>query len=383
MQGEAVRKKIFLAITKGAPYGGAQEYVYALATHLPEEQFDVSVICGVGDALPQKLEAAGLQVLRLPHLQRDISILAEIRSFFALIKILRAERPDVLHTNSSKMGFLGALAGRIAGVPHIVFTGHAWAFNESRPWLSRFFFYHLHWKTIFLSDVTIAVSEKTRRDVQGMWFVQSKIHVVRNGIGPIAFLDRTAARAELEKVSKGPFDTTDITIIGTISELHKNKGLDLLIQACQDLPEHVSVVIIGDGEEKASLTMLIQKLGLKEKVFLLGRIPEARQLLPAFDIFTLTSRTEALPYALLEAGSAGLPVLASRVGGIPEIIEDGVSGLLVEPKVESITTALHTLLLDPTLRQTLGTNLKQKIEKDFSMEQMVEKTIRFYTQGKE
>ena len=169
------------------------------------------------------------------------------------------------------------------------------------------------------------------------------------------------------------------SLIGTISELHKNKGLDFLISACADLPENVSVYIIGDGEEKENLVKQIEKLGLQKKVFLLGRIENARKYLKAFDIFTLTSRTEALPYAFLEAGLAGLPVVTSRVGGIPEIVENEKNGILVEVgNVAEIAKSLKNLVLEPQKRASFGLALREKIEKEFSLEKMIFETEKFY-----
>jgi glycosyltransferase involved in cell wall biosynthesis len=169
-------------------------------------------------------------------------------------------------------------------------------------------------------------------------------------------------------------------VIGTISELHKNKGLDFLISACADLPQNVSVYIIGDGEEKENLLDQIKKLGLENKVFLTGRIENARKYLKAFDIFTLTSRTEALPYVLLEAGLAELSVIASRVGGIPEIIENEKSGILVEAgNVEQISKSLKNLVLEPQKRAYLGHALQEKVEQEFSLEKMISETEKFYT----
>ena len=168
-------------------------------------------------------------------------------------------------------------------------------------------------------------------------------------------------------------------MIGTISELHKNKGLDFLVSACAELPDEVSVYIMGDGEEKEKLSKQIEKLGLQKKVFLLGRIENAKKYLKAFDIFTLTSRTEALPYVLLEAGEAGCVVVASRIGGVPEIVDNEKSGILVEAgNVAEISKSLKNLMLEPQKCASLGQALKQKVEREFSLEKMISETEKFY-----
>lgn len=380
MQENAKKIKIILAITKGI-WGGAQEYVFTLATSLPPEKYDMSVVCGAGGTLDEKLREKNIKTFVIGTMSRDVSFFTEFKNLFELIKILKKEKPDVLHLNSSKMGGIGVVAGKIAGVPKIIFTGHGWGFNESRPWIVRKFFLFLHWLTILLSHTTIAVSEKTKNDLSGLPFVGRKVFVVHNGVSPIDFFNKQTAREKLEEVSRTVLDTgdTEKIWIGTISELHKNKGLDFLISACCDLPGNVSVFIIGDGEEKNNLEKMISDFGLQEKVFLLGRVENAAKFLKTFDIFTLTSRTEALPYALLEAGLAGLPVVASRVGGIPEIIENEKSGILVEVgNAAEITKSLKNLALEPQKRVSLGATLREKVEREFSLQKMISETEKFY-----
>ena len=380
MQGEnAINKKIkiCLAITKGV-WGGAQEYVFSLATQLPKDQFDVFVICGQGEALPQKLTEKNIRTILIPNMGRDISFRNEIKNFFQLVKILKKERPDVLHLNSSKIGFLGGLAGRIACIPKIIFTAHGWAFNENRFWLSKKIFKFIQWLTIIFCHQTIAVSEKTKNDIISFPFVKNKITTIHNGIGHIDFLPKEVARQKLAEMSKTVFDIEKLWI-GTVSELHKNKGLNFLVEASKNLPADAYIFIIGEGEERENLQKQIAKLGLKTRVFLLGRIENAKQYLKAFDIFTLTSRTEALPYSILEAGLAECAVVASRVGGIPEIIENNQSGILVEAgSVDQISKTIKDLIPNLENRKLFGHNLKEKILKDFSVEQMLSKTIEIY-----
>ncbi len=363
-------------ITKGSPFGGAQNYVYTLATHLPITRFKSIVLCGLGDELPQRLEAHGVTVEHIFDLKRDIDPFSEVRAFIALIKKLKELRPDILHTNSSKAGLLGALAGKFARVPRIVFTGHGWGSNEGRPWIVRKFFLLLHWTTILLSDRTICVSKKTKNDVAGLRSVRNKTCVVYNGIQEFELEEKYTARISLQTMfNKGD---ADMLWLGTIAELHRNKGLDLLIEALARITAPFQFFIIGEGEEWENLEQLIKDRELEDKVFLVGKIPDAKKYLKAFDIFTLTSRTEALPYTILEAGLAGLPILASRVGGIPEIITNGVEGVLVRPNSEDIYQALGHLFSQANKRIEYGAKLKVKVEKEFSLETQISQTIKVY-----
>jgi glycosyltransferase involved in cell wall biosynthesis len=299
---EVTKKKILYCITKGV-WGGAQRYVYDLATSLPRDRYDVSVILGADGTLSKKLEESQIKNILLDNLTRDVKIWKDFLILLKLVKIFRQEKPDIIHLNSSKMGLLGALAGKISRVPKIVFTAHNWAFNEDRSEFQKKIIYLLHLITIKLSDVTIAVSQATQRQIPS-----GKTVVIRNGIEEIDFLDKESARAELLKKLPADLDTRGRTWIGTISELHKNKGLKYIIEALYSLKMEKNddasiplLIIIGEGEKREKLQERIKRYGLQNDIFLIGRVENASSLIKAFDIFTLTSITEALPYVVLEA----------------------------------------------------------------------------------
>src|SRR3989338_1264192 len=195
---KATKQKILYIITK-SNFGGAQRYVYELATNIPKGKFDIAVAFGQSGALEIKLKTAGIQTVTIPSLARDVNLLQDLKTLFALIKIIRKERPDILHLNSSKVGALGGLAGRLTGVKKIIFTGHGWAFNEKRSFFSKTFILFSHWITILLSHKTIAVSEKTKQQICKLPWIKNKIEVVYNGIGDIAFKDGFEARQFLGK----------------------------------------------------------------------------------------------------------------------------------------------------------------------------------------
>ena len=357
--------KILYGITK-SNFGGAQRYVFELATEAKRMGHDVAVLSGGQGALVKNLTKEKIKVIALNELERDIFIAKEFSSFLGILKILKQERPDIFHINSSKMGGLGGLAGRLAGVRKIVFTTHGWAFNEPRPLWQKVIIKFFVWLTILLSHKTICVSEKTKTDVANWPFTKNKLVVIRNGI------------REFELAPKTP---RDALVVGTIGELHRIKGLDILLTAWKKFKKNNKAVleIIGEGEERQNLENMASNLGISDSVVLKGFVDNARSLLSGFDIFCMPSRSEAMPYALLEAGLAGLPVIATSVGGIPEIIESGVNGVLVP--VEDAETLFSTLILlaeDEELRKRLGTNLKSSIQENFSFKKMVEETFALY-----
>jgi len=356
--------KILYGITK-SNFGGAQRYVFELATEAKRMGHDVAVLSGGQGALVKNLTKEKIKVIALNELERDISIAKEFSSFLGILKILREERPDVFHINSSKMGGLGGLAGRLAGVRKIVFTTHGWAFNEPRPLWQKVIIKFFVWLTILLSHKTICVSEKTRRDVEGWPFIKNKLIIINNGIREFNLTPRT----------------DNSFTVGTTSELHRVKGLDILLLAWNKfVKKHKAVLMIfNEGGERKNLQNMATNLGISDSVVFKGFVDNARSFLSGFDIFCLPSRSEAMPYGLLEAGLAGLAVIATPVGGVPEVIESGVNGVLVP--VEDAETLFSTLILlaeDEDLRKRLGANLKSSIQENFSFEKMLENTLALY-----
>ncbi len=370
MAQSVARKKVLIAITK-SNWGGAQRYVFDLATHIPKDEFDVVVTHGGNGMLAQKLHVVGIRTIEIPSLGRDVNAFADISSLMALIRIIRAVKPDVLHLNSSKVGLLGGLAGRIAGVPRIVFTAHGWPFNEDRSLVQRFLLRTLARCTTLLAHRTIAVSDAVARALGG------GMSVIRNGITHGSFMQKEEARATLLAQSAA----SDFWF-GTIAELHPVKGLTYAIDAFRQhaaLYPRAQYVIIGDGEERATLEEQINATEFSNRIHLCGFHEDAADHLKAFDALILPSLSEGLSYVLLEAGAAHIPVIATRVGGIPEIIEDGESGVLVPPRdSHALAQALERVHNDPSYRESLASGLHSRVLRQFTLESMLEKTLVHY-----
>ncbi len=369
------KHKILYIITKGN-FGGAQRYVFDLASSLPKEEFDTVVAFGQAGTLAEKLKEADIRTIEIKSLSRDINPLLDTKSFFELIKIIKKEKPDTIHLNSSKIGGIGSLVGRLLFVKNIIFTAHGWAWNENRGFASKNIIKFLHWLTIVFSHKTIIVSKNSAEQIKRWPSISKKIKIIHNGISAFDLEEKTEARKKINP------SFIENTLIGTTSELHKNKGLDYLIEAFYEVSKKYQesrLVILGEGEERENLTRLISEKKLQDKVYLAGYVKDAKRYLKAFDIFTLTSRTEAFPYSILEAGFAGLPVIASDVGGISEIIENQTNGILVKKgAIKEIEKSIMALLENEATRNIYGKNLKEKIEKNFSQEEMVRKTIALY-----
>ncbi len=373
-------KRILYVVTK-ATWGGAQRYVFDLALAAKAAGHEVTVAYGAEGRLAEALRSSGIRGITVGNLGRDLSVSTDTAAFRDLYRVINAVGPDVVHLNSSKAGALGALAGRMLGIKRIIFTAHGWAFNEDRSALQRMYFWLAHYATVLLAHQTITVSEATLRDTRGMPFVARKVRLVRLGIEEPDFMERGLAREQLSARMARPLPE-NVLWLGALSELTWNKSLHTLLGAAASLKErgvHAGVVILGDGEERAFLQTLIEERNLEEEVRLVGFVPDGSRYAKAFDIFVLPSRTEALGYALIEAGYAGLPVVASNVGGIPEVVESGMTGLLV-PRENSgaLADALELLIKNAARRSQLGAALQKSVQQKFALERMVKETLALY-----
>jgi len=380
MGNKTAKTKVLFVITK-SNWGGAQKYVYELATGLPKDRFGITVLLGGSGPLVQKLQVAGIHTIPIFSLSRDINLLSDISSFFELWKIFRNEKPDVVHLNSAKAGGVGALSARLAGIPKIIFTAHGWAFNEERPLWQKFIIKFFSYITVLLAHKTIAVSDAVKDDTKSWPFISSKLFVIKNGIKEPNFLDREEARSRLYSITRTTLPSNSF-LVGTISELHKSKGLAFAIEAFAKITKEnpsIYYFILGGGEEKGRLDALVEHHGLQGRVFMLGFVDEAPRFLKAFDVFLLPSTTEALGLVLLEAGLAGLPAVASNVGGIPEIIVDNETGLLVPSRdIDAISEAINKLVADSALAKRFSETLRQRVLTDFSDKRFIAETIAIY-----
>lgn len=375
--------RILYVITK-ANWGGAQRYVFDLATAARNQGYEVAVAYGAPGELADRLHTERITVFPIADLGRDIILSKDISAFFSLIRIIRSFKPDVVHFNSSKISGLGALGARLLCIPKIIFTAHAWAFNESRPLYQKIVIAFLSWLTIIFSTQTIVVGDAMGRQIIRGPFVRRKVTVIPNGTGPYHLLEKKEARAALTSLHPALFvsDSAQDIWIGTVAELHPVKGLLYGINAIKILHENyptLRYLILGDGQIREALEKQITESGLQNTVFLLGHVKDAPRYGKAYDLFLLPSLSEAFGIALLEAGLARLPTVATAVGGIPEIIESGKTGLLVSPKNPgAIAIAIDSLLKNEPLRHKLGEALQECVKKEFSTERLVRNTFALY-----
>ncbi len=356
--------KILIAITK-SNYGGAQRYVYDIATSLAKKH-DVAVLFGGQGLLAEKLTAAGIRTISIPELGRDVSVTKDISVFFRIWSIFRHEKPDVLMLNSSKIGGVGSFAGRLSGIKKIIFVAHGFAWNENRSTVQKTAIRVLYSLISLFSTKIIAVSQEIYNQATRLPFAKKKMTVVRHGIKETELLSREDARKALGIAP-------DVFAVGSISELHPIKGISYAVDALPlvSIP-NLTYIILGDGDLKDTLVKQSAEKKVSDKILFAGFVKDAAKYLKAFDVFLLSSLSEALGYVLLEAGQAGIPVIATSVGGVPEIIENDKTGLLIRPKnPKEIANAIRFMYENKDKASLYAKNLHESVLKNFSIERMM------------
>jgi len=366
---------------------GAQMHVLQLCRYLNPSMFSIQV-CELIDGhqergLLKAFQEQEIPICTFPYLHwRD---LVKLPSLLSLYHYFRQVCPDILHIHDLPVqGFVLTILAKLAGVHHVIITLHGlWRFYGWRKPLLRLLFSFQQHLVSF-----IAVSQATKDFWTREWGLPpEKIEVIWNGIELERFTDVRRSNA----LRKALGLDESIPIIGTVGSLTPKKGHRFLIQAVPMVLAHcpeTHFVFVGEGELRESLYSLSHRLGVEQYVHFLGQREDVPSLLSQFDIFVFPSAFEAgqrigetFGIALVEAMAAGLPVVATRFSGIPEVVEDGVTGLLVPPgDSQSLANAIVTLLKDRTKARRMGLAGRKRAEQLFSVDRMVRRVEQYYLQ---
>ncbi len=364
--------------------GGAPQNLLAIAGGLDRDRYEVSVVCGTGDpsegSLMDRAAALGVPVRVLPGLQREIAPAQDLLTFWRLFRTIRRGGYQIVHTHISKAGVLGRLAAAAAGVPVILHTYHGDVFRSYfSPFRSRVLL-TFEQAAAAVSDRLIEVSQATQdRHVAYGVARPDRFTVIPNGID-LAPYDRTPPEARAIRAQLGL--PPEAPVIGTVAMLVPVKRIDVMIAAMETvvraLPE-VLLLIVGDGGLRTALQERATTPSLSGRIRFLGLRDDVPNLLPAFDVFALSSDDEGYPTSLIEAMAAGRPVVATDVGGVSEVARHGESGLLVPRRdPDRLADALLSLLNAPDRARAMGLRGRQTAQERFDVRRMVERVDALY-----
>ena len=355
-------------ITRSDAVGGAHVHLLDLALRAQTDGHTVTVLVGGNGVYAALLRDKGLHVVNLRYLVRPIKPHLDALAVLECWRAFRRFKPDIIHAHSTKAGLVGRAAAKLAGFP-VVFTAHGWAFTEGIAEGSRHLAVFLEKCAAFLSDAIICVSEYDRelalRLGVGNALLLTRIH---NGVPEVS--------ADLRSIPR----RAGVLRIICVARLDAPKDHASLLDALDMLKDLPWVLeLIGDGPLTQNVRQKSLDMGLADRVEFSGLCNDVPARLAASDVFVLASGWEGLPLSILEAMRAGLPVVASDVGGVAESVADEVTGFLV-PKGDKgiLANRLRRILIDNTLREKMGRAGRVIYVREFEFEVMYQRTHQVY-----
>jgi glycosyltransferase involved in cell wall biosynthesis len=357
--------------------GGAQETGKYTAEYFHAKGDQVLLVTGAEAGAEGQLHAQVPTVV-LPTLVRRVKPLADMRALWSLYRLFRTERPDIVHSRTAKARFLAPVAARLARVPTVVQTIHGFSFNneiDRHKWL----YVRLERLAARCCHCNVVVSEADMEEgLRRRIFTRAKVTMIRSGVDLRkmrgADADRVATlRAQYEIPGGGI-----LTLVGRLSPPKTPEVfVDAAVRVVESHPD-ARLLLVGDGAKRAAVEAQIERLGLHGNVLLLGLRSDVPELVAASDVVVHSSTHEGLPKTVLEGIAAGKPVIATAVGGVPAVLVDGVSGLLVEPlDPEGLAAAMTRLLDDQAMGERLASAAAERLP-EFSLDRTVEDTERLY-----
>ena len=372
-------RKVALLITRGDILGGAQVHLLDLALSLGQRGHRVSVLVGSEGLMTDLLAREGIPWRVIPSLVRPIRPLRDLRALRGVMACLREDKPDLLSTHTAKAGMIGRLAAWRLGLP-VTFTAHGWQFAPGISPAQRLFVYATE---VILSrlgrrQAVICVSEYDRALARRYRAVpEGRLHRIWNGLPDVPPARQKAASGE------GEGGEPPVLRLIMPARFQAQKDHATLLRGLARLEEKFpgaipwELCLPGDGERLEACREMVRTLGLPaERIRFPGHCHDLAERLPRQDILLLISHWEGLPLVLIEAMRAGLPVVASRVGGIEEVVVDGETGFLIPHEgVDELAERLHQLGMDPALRQQMGRAGRARYAAHFQLPAMLDQTV--------
>ncbi len=368
--------------------GGPALHVAYLTQGLAGRGYDTTLVAGTlargEDSMAFVAEARGVEVVKIDELHREISPLRDLVAVFHLARLIRAERPQILHTHTAKAGAIGRLAALVAGrdgPPIVVHTFHGHVLHGYFDPFRTQVFRLLERFLARSSTALIAVSPQVRDDLVSLHVAPAeKFTVVRLGIE----LDERVAideamRAEARHVMGIPPGRFAVGWVGRMTGVKRTDDVVRAFAALRARGVDACLVVVGDGPDREQVERRAHELGVIRDCLFLGYQEDVARFFAVFDAFVLSSVNEGTPVVAIEALAAARPVVATRVGGVPDVVTDGVDGFLVEPgDVEALAERLERLARDPELRRAMGEAGRTRVLPRYAVARLIDDIDRLY-----
>lgn len=346
---------------------------------LDKVKYEVEFACAPGGHLINEVKKEGIKFQAIRNFVQRVHPYNDLMALWQLIRLIRKEKYEIIHTHNSKAGFIGRLAARICGVPVIIHTIHGFSFHEFENPPRRFLFLWLEWFAAKLADKLIVISEPLKAWGLSLGIGRAEQYLtIYSGIELDKFRVKNGIEGKGRQFGIGPGDL----VIGVVSKLWEGKGHRCILEAAKrivkELP-NVKFMFVGEGYLRQELERLTRESGLRDNIIFTGFRNDIPAITAIFDISVLASFYEGLGRVLLEAMALGKPVIASKVGGIVDVVDDNQTGILVSPgDADGLAAAMIRLLKDKELRIRMGKAGRDKIDAKFSAKTMVKQIEAVY-----
>lgn len=358
--------RIAFIVTRSDTIGGSHIHVRDLAKALTDDGHDVTVMIGGEGPLLHYFRDYGLNIINIPHLQRNISPLNDIRAYFHIKKEIKRLKPDIVSTHSSKAGFLGRMAANKLNIP-VLFTAHGWSFTTGKKSVKRLLFKSLEKFVAPKTDRIITVSEYDKKlALQHLSVSPENVVTIHNGM-----------------VDNGSDHRADpgrdgIVHIIKIARFDHQKDHMELLKAVHTI-SGIQLHFVGNGPLMVQVKEEARTLGIADQITFWGQLESVDDILSKGQIFVLISNWEGFPRSTLEAMRAGLPTVVSNVGGAAEAVQEKKTGYVVNKgDIDTLHTIIDELVRNPAQRRSMGMAARKRFEDLYTFEIMYGKTLNIY-----
>ncbi len=378
-------KRIGLLVALEATLGGIRRHVVDLLLNIDYSRYDVTFVYStkrsdtvfVSDL--KRLREKGVRLIEI-SMDDGINIIHDVIGLFRLVRVIKHTHFDVIHLHGAKAGALGRVAALFAGKKKIIYTPHGGAFHKFRG--IRGFFYLIIEKVLALKRAHyVGVSKHSCSQISlNLRVPPTRLHMIYNGIDADDFI-RTSSQSSLTRRSLD-LEDRHFVVLWPALFLEEKGHLEFLDAIGKDknaLDPEIVVLLVGDGPLRARITRRIQELGIENQFRILGFRDDIPQLMKHSDLIMLGSRNEAFAYVLVEAMALSKPILATSVGSIPEIVQDGYNGILIpKEQIDQFVPTLNSCYHDRERTKQMGVNGLSYIQEHFSLRKMISETEALY-----
>lgn len=367
--------------------GGPAIHVANLAAGLETRGYHTTLVAGSlargEDSMAFVAERLGVSIVSVPEMEREIAPLHDMQSAWQLARLIGEIRPHILHTHTAKAGAIARAAAVLAGSarpPIVLHTFHGHVLKGYFGPVRTAIFRQVERTLARASDVLVAVSPEVRDDLVELGVApRRKFAVVRLGIPLAERLGDETADVDYRRLYGIPGDAFVIGWVGRMTGVKDAGAVLEILRATRDLGVEAALCMVGDGPERERLEQRAHDLGVVRRTYFVGYQSEIAGYYRLFDAFVLPSVNEGTPVSAIEALASGTPVVANRVGGVPDVVRDGVDGFLVEQgDTAGAARRLAELAGDPALRARLGEAGRARVLVRYSVERLVDDVDRLY-----